>query len=145
MASTGKRGFGFRMSLGVTTLMAATMLIVGILILVNGSLGPGFSIDPSTSPVSDIAFLLTIPVVLGGLLAVGSKADRRCSEDFALQLLASGALVGMFTMILAHSFWSLDFLRNAFDIRGMRGQDMMAIGLIGWAAGYFTFRVTGLK
>lgn len=145
MEQRGKKGFSLRMTLGATTVIVVVMLVAGILMLVNGSLVPEFSIEPSTNPARDIAFLLAIPAVLGGLLAVGSKADRRCADDFAFQLLASGAVIGMFTMVVFNAFWALDFLPHAFGIRGMRGQDMMATGLIGWAAGYFTFRVKGLK
>jgi hypothetical protein len=143
MGQSGMKGF--RMTLGVTTAIMVVMLAVGGAILVNGSLATDFSIKPSTDSVRDIAFLLTIPVLLAWLVAIGSKADRRCGEDFALQLVAAGALVGMITMFLFHAFWALDFLPEALGVRGMRGQDTMATGLIGWAAGYFVFRIRGLK
>ena len=144
MEGASRRGVSLKMTLGVATSIAVVMLIVGILTLVNGSLAPEFFIEVSKHPARDIAFLLAVPALIGGLLAIGSKADRRCADDYALQLLASGALVGMMTMVAFHAFWSLDFLPDAFGIRGMRGQDVMATGLIGWAAGYFTFRVKGL-
>jgi hypothetical protein len=40
MARTGKRGMSFRMTLGTTNLMAGILFVAGIVILVNGSVGP---------------------------------------------------------------------------------------------------------
>jgi hypothetical protein len=145
MSENQKPRLCFRMTLGVSTFLMITMLSLGILILVNGSLAPQIPIEASANVVRDIAFLLTVPAVLGILFAVLSRADRRCADDFAFQLLASGALVGMLTMFLFHTFWALDFLPDALGIRGLRGQDMLAAGLLGWACGYFTFRLRGLN
>jgi hypothetical protein len=145
MPETEKHRLGFRMTLGASTFLMLAMLSLGILILVKGSLAPELSIEASANAVRDIAFLLAAPAVLGILFAILSRADRRCADDFAFQLLASGAMVGMLTMILFNAFWALDFLPDAFGVRGLRGQDMLAAGLLGWAFGYFTFRLRGLK
>ena len=136
---------GLRLSLGATNIITTVMLFVGILILINGSLLPKLSLQASTDSARDIVLLLVGSLALGWLLAVGTSADRRCSEDYAFQLLASGALVGMLATILASVVWALDFLPEALGLRGMRGQDQMAIGMIAWAVGYFTFRIRGLK
>lgn len=145
MARTGMTRFGLRLTLGTTNIVAAILLIAGTLILVNGSLLPELSIQASTGPVRDIVLLLGGSLVLSWLLAFGSSADRRCADDYAFQLLASSALVGMLAMFLASALWALDFLPDALGIRGMRGQDQMAIGMVAWGVGYFTFRIRGLN
>ena len=137
--------FGFRMTLGTTTLIALTAVVTGALILVNGSVQPELAIQASTNHPRDIAVLLALPLILAVLLALSSKADRRCADDYGYQLLAAGAMVGMFTMMIASVVWSLDFLSDEVGVRGMRGQDQMAVGLIGWGVAYFTFRTRGLK
>jgi len=131
------------MTLGMTNLIAAVVLLAGIAILVNGSLLPELEIAPSASPARDIALLLAIPAVLAVIIGVGSSADRRCADDFAYQLLATSAMIGMFTMIGANAFWALDFVGDAIGIRGLRGPDMMAIGMVGWGVSYLAFRVRG--
>lgn len=145
MTQTGRKRFSLRLTLGTTNVVAVVLLIAGVLILVNGSLLPEISIQASTGPARDIASLLGGAMALAWLLAIGTSADRRCADDYAWQLLASGALVGMVTMIVASAFWGLDFLPDSLGIRGMRGQDQMAIGMVAWAVGYFTFCVRGLR
>jgi hypothetical protein len=145
MARTGKRGMSFRMTLGTTNLMAGLLFVAGIVILVNGSVGPELANASSTNPVRDIVLLLSATAILAVVIAVGSSADRRCADDYAYQLLATGAMVGMFAMIGANALWALDFVRDAVGIRGLRGQDMMAIGMVGWGVAYVTFRIRGLK
>jgi hypothetical protein len=145
MAQDGKRAFSFRMTLGTANFVAAAMLAVGTTILVNGSLLPEMAIQASTNAARDVAVLLAGSLVLAVLLALGSQADRRCADDYAYQLLATGAMIGMFTTIGANIFWALDFLPDAIGIRDMRGQDQMAIGMIGWGVAYFTFRIRGLR
>lgn len=145
MSNTSKRGFRFRLTLGTANLIAAVLLIAGSVILVNGSFLPELSIPTSTEPVRDIALLLVGVLLLSLLLAIGTRADQRCAEDYAMQMLASAALVGMTTMMASSAFWAIDALPAALSVRGMRGQDQMAIGMIGWAIGYFTFRIRGLK
>ena len=145
MVQNGKRAFSFRMTLGTTNFVAVVMLVVGTIILVNGSLLPETAIQASTNPARDIAVLLAVSLVMAVLLALGSQADRRCADDYAYQLLATGAMIGMLTTIGANIFWALDFLPDAIGIRSMRGQDQMAIGMIGWGVAYFTFRIRGLR
>jgi hypothetical protein len=131
------------MTLGMTNLIAAVMLLAGIAILVNGSVLSELAIRQSTSSVRDIALLLAIPAVVAVVFGVGTSADRRCADDYAYQLLATSAMVGMFTMIGVSALWALDFLADAIAIRGLRGQDTMAIGMVGWGVGYFAFRIRG--
>jgi hypothetical protein len=133
------------MTLGTTALVALIVVVTGTLILVNGSVQPELAIKASTDHLRDIAVLLALPLILAVLLASSSKADRRCSDDYGYQLLAAGAMVGMFTMMIVSVVWSLDFLSDEIGIRGMRGQDQMAVGMIGWGVAYFTFRIRGLK
>jgi hypothetical protein len=140
-----KHPFRFGITLGMTALIAVIVTIAGALILVNGSIQPELAIQASTHHLRDIAVLLLLPLILAVILAYASKADRRCSDDFGYQLLAAGAMVGMFTMMIASVVWSLDFLSDEIGIRGMRGQDQMAVGMIGWGVAYFTFRIRGLK
>lgn len=145
MTPTIAKRITLRLTLGTTNIVAAVLLLAGVAILVNGSLLPELSIQASTGPARDISLLLGGSLVLAWILAFGTSADRRCADDYAFQLLASGSIVGMFTMIIASVFWALDFLPDALGIRGMRGQDQMAIGMVAWAVGYFTFRIRGLK
>jgi hypothetical protein len=131
------------MTLGMTDSIAVVMLFAGTAILVNGSVLSELAIRPSTSSARDIVLLLAIPAVFAVIFGFGTSADRRCADDFAFQLLATSAMVGMFTMIGVNTLWALDFLADAIDIRGLRGQDMMAIGMVGWGVGYFGFRIRG--
>lgn len=138
------KGLRFRMTLGITNLITFAMFLAGTIILVHGSYLPELALAPSIEPATDIALLLAVPAILAVILAIGSSADRRCADDYAYQLLATGAMVGMFAIIGANAIWAIDALRDAIGIRDLRGPDMMAIGMIGWFFGYLTFRVRGL-
>ena len=140
-----KHPLRFRTTLGVSALIAIIVTVAGVLILVTGSLQPELAIAASTNQPRDITVLLVLPLILAVILAFISRADRRCSDDYSYQLLAAGAMVGMFTMMIASVVWSLDFLSDEIGVRGMRGQDQMAVGMIGWGVAYFTFRIRGLK
>ncbi len=137
------RPFGFRMTLGMTDFITAVMFIAGVIILVSGSIRPQLAIVPSTNTTLDIALLLAMPAVLAVIIGLASSADRRCADDFAHQLLATSAMIGMFTMIGVSALWAIDFIVEAIGTRGLRGPDMMAIGQIGWGASYLAFRIRG--
>mgnify|MGYP000560229377 CR=1 FL=1 len=133
----------FRMSLGVTTFITTVMFLAGVVILARGSFLPELTLTPSSDPAIDIALLIGVPAILAVILAVGSAADRKCADDFAYQLLATSAMIGMFTIIGTNAIWAIDFLRDAIGIRDLRGPDMMAIGLVGWGVSYLAFRIRG--
>jgi hypothetical protein len=133
----------FRMTLGMTDFIIGVMLIAGIIILYSGTIRPQSEIAPSASTALDMAVLLGFPAVLSVVIGVGSSADRRCVDDFANQLLATSALVGMFAMIGVNSLWAIDSLRDAIGVRGLRGSDMLAIGQVSWAVAYVAFRIRG--
>lgn len=137
------RPFRFRMTLGMTNFIVLVLLAAGVVILVNGSALPELALKPSTNPGRDIALLLASPALLAVILGIASSADRRCADDFAYQMLATSAMIGMFTMIGVNALWAIDPLREAIGMRDLRGPDMMAIGMIGWGASYVAFRVRG--
>jgi hypothetical protein len=145
--SSGKySGFSFRrMTIGTADVMMTFWIAVGALSLFRAGFAPAGTLTPSATPWIEGLALVAGVVLLGWLLASRSRFDRRCAEDYTYQLLSTGAMVGMFAMLIANIPWALDFIQDAIGLRDLRGDDMLAIGLLGWGVGYFTFRVRGLR
>ncbi|WP_305096081.1 hypothetical protein [Croceibacterium aestuarii] len=146
MSQANKHGFPLRrMTTTTADVMMASWIAIGAAILLHSGFRAETTIVPSANPWFEWTAIALGAALLAWLLASRSRLDRRCSEDYLYQLLATGAMVGMFTMLLASVPWALDFIRDAVGLRDLRGNDMLAIGLLGWGVGYFTFRIRGLK
>lgn len=94
--------------------------------------------------------LLHLAIALGAILLVGLAAswlaeiDRRCAEDYVFQLIANGALIGVVTTLFTHTLWSVDFLLGRW-LGEPSADAMLGVTMCGWAVGYFTYRLRGLR
>lgn len=147
----GTQGSWLRAKLGIRTLdIAFVLLLAGAIFLFfdNGADGPdlaalGTAFDGSDPWLSLIILAIAVPLIAIAL-ALGSAVDRRCSEDYVFQLIASASLVSVTTALFAYVIWDiaakfLTYLRPAY------GDDFVGLLIIGWAVGWFVFRIRGLQ
>jgi len=146
MPQANNDGFSLRrMTTGTADVMMVCWIAIGTGILLKSGFWPVTAATPSANPWIEWVAIALGAVLLAWLLASRSRLDRRCSEDYLYQLLATGAMVGMFTMLIANIPWAIDSVQHAIGLRDLRSTDLLAIGLLGWGVGYFTFRIRGLK
>lgn len=98
----------------------------------------------SANPWLAFAILLPTTLLISLLFSIGTKLDRRCSEDYAFQVMATAALAALPTVLFAHLVWQILAKMNLGAPMPM-GSDMVSLMLISWAAAWFTLSIKGLR
>ncbi|MBV7258718.1 hypothetical protein [Erythrobacter crassostreae] len=88
-------------------------------------------------------------LILGGLgllfnvaVAAASAIDRRCSEEYAFQIMANAALVGFAATMLVNLCWVIG--EKVFGLPELASDNIIGILTFGWAISYYWFRFKGV-
>ncbi len=95
------------------------------------------------SPALVVA-IIAATVVFALLAIVATKIDRRCAEDYAYQIVANAALIGLTTTVLINMVW-LFALTFGSGLPTPSGQMMTGILTLSWCIGYYWYRFRGLQ
>ncbi len=87
--------------------------------------------------------LVPITLMVSLLVAIGAAIDRRCSEEYLFQIMASAALVGVATSMFVHMFWIIGI--KIFALPDMAAENMVGVTTFAWIAAYYWFRFRGLS
>jgi len=98
----------------------------------------------ATRPVLAAVLLVPMIAIFAMLFSIGSKLDRRCSEDYAFQMMSAAALAALPTVLFAHLGWEILAKLEAGPPLPT-GDNVISLIMIAWPTAWFTFRVRGLQ
>ncbi len=82
-------------------------------------------------------------ILVGFVIAHVAMLDRKRSEEYAYQTMASGAVVSVITTLVILVLWTTDFLLERW-LGAPSPSQIIALLLGSWAIGYFTYRIKGI-
>lgn len=88
------------------------------------------------------ALLTALALVVSLIVAGVSAVDRRCTEEYAFQMMANAALVAMAATMLVHAGWLI--AAKAMSLAALESDNIVGIMVIGWVTAYYWFRQRGI-
>lgn len=93
-------------------------------------------------PVVKGAVLAVVALLVSLLVAAASAIDRRCTEEYAFQIMANAALVAVAATMLTHGGWVI--AGKFADLPALESDNIVGVMVIGWIASYYWFRLRGI-
>lgn len=89
------------------------------------------------------AILIGLAAVICAIVAASSAIDRRCSEEYAFQIMANAALVAFATTMLVDLAWVIG--EKTWDFPELASDNILGILTFSWALSYYWFRLRGIS
>ncbi|MEO1044592.1 MAG: hypothetical protein AAFX04_04050 [Pseudomonadota bacterium] len=149
MSTQGRNGFwNSKYTFRNLNVMFVLLMVIGIVSLIS-DLGDTPDVEriaanaEAVQPVIAAAILIPVIAIFAVIFSIGTGIDRRCSEDYAFQLMATAALATLPTILFSHAAWML-LAKFGPGIPVPMGNDIIALLMIGFSSAWFTLRVKGL-
>jgi len=88
------------------------------------------------------AALAVVALLVSLLVAAASAIDRRCTEEYAFQIMANAALVAVAATMLTHAGWII--AARFADLPALESDNVVGVMVIAWVASYYWFRLRGI-
>ncbi|MFU7526969.1 hypothetical protein [Qipengyuania sp. ASV99] len=88
------------------------------------------------------AVLAAMALAASVIVAAASAIDRRCTEEYAFQIMANAALVALAATMLVHLGWII--AKKALGLPELDSDNIIGIMVIGWVTSYYWFRLRGI-
>ncbi|QIQ87366.1 hypothetical protein [Erythrobacter sp.] len=105
-------------------------------------------IDPPDDPAITLgpfikgAVIALVALLVSLAVAAASAIDRRCTEEYAFQIMANAALVAVAATMLTHAGWII--AGKFVGLPALESDNVVGVMVIGWIASYYWFRLRGI-
>lgn len=139
MASAHSRPF--RTSIRTLDLSFAILALTGSFAILSGPDAP-FAAESVAAPLVVGIVAIAGTVVLTVLASVAAAFDRRSTEDYAHQLIANAAVIGLLASFAMGLIWNTGILTRA-GVPPPSVDQFCGVMMLAWACGYSVYRVRG--
>ena len=91
---------------------------------------------------AQVIILVPATLLIAYLANIGAKIDRRCSEDYIMQLMAYAGLIAVITTIMVNMLWGLAAL--ILELPDLTAENMAGVTAISWCIRYYWYRFPGI-
>ncbi len=98
----------------------------------------------TSGSATQVMLLAAATLVVAILAVLGTKIDRRCTEDYIYQILSNAALIAVVTAVMMNMAWGIV---TVVDISMPRLTGQMMTGIVGfsWCTAYYWYRWRGVQ
>ncbi|MEM1050878.1 MAG: hypothetical protein AAGI28_02170 [Pseudomonadota bacterium] len=86
--------------------------------------------------------LLSATLLISLMVAITAAIDRRCSEEYAFQILANAALVAFASTMFVNLLWGIG--AKVFELPEISAENLVGVMTLSLVFSYYWFRVKGI-